>query len=69
MKIDLKNLTIDKAKKAFESGEYTPAELYSAYKEQISKVNPEVNAYLEVFDSSEVAPSYQRGSTSLKPPL
>ena len=52
-KIDLHNLTIKKAQAGFAGGDFTPEELVEAYKEQIAKVNPEVNAYLEVFDAGD----------------
>lgn len=47
--IDLKNLTIKKAKESLQKGEYTSVDLVSAYIEQIKKVNSDVNAYLEVY--------------------
>jgi aspartyl-tRNA(Asn)/glutamyl-tRNA(Gln) amidotransferase subunit A len=47
--IDLKNLTIKKAQESLQKGEYSSVELVSTYLEQIKKVNPEVNAYLEVY--------------------
>ncbi len=47
--IDLKTLTIKKAQESLKKGEYSSVELVSAYIEQIKKVNPEVNAYLEVY--------------------
>lgn len=53
MKIDLKNLTIKKVQDAFEKGDFTSQELVEAYKDQIAKVNPEVHAYLEVFEGQE----------------
>lgn len=50
--IDLKNLTIKKVQESFQKGEYTSVGLVSAYIEQIKKVNPEVNAYLEVYEDA-----------------
>ncbi len=47
--IDLKNLTIKKAQESLQKGEYSSVELVSAYLEQIKKVNPSANAYLEVY--------------------
>jgi len=47
--IDLKTLTIKKAQESLRKGEYSSVELVSAYIEQIKKVNPEVNAYLEIY--------------------
>jgi aspartyl-tRNA(Asn)/glutamyl-tRNA(Gln) amidotransferase subunit A len=47
--IDLKNLTIAKAQKAFTEGEYTSRTLTEAYLAVIEKRNASVNAYLEVF--------------------
>ena len=47
--IDLKNLTIKKAQESLQKGEYSSVELVSAYLEQIKKLNPDVNAYLEVY--------------------
>ena len=48
--IDLKNLTIMKAHEALVSGEYTARDLAEAYLKNIKEKNPELNAYLEVFD-------------------
>lgn len=50
--IDLKNLTIKKVQESFQKGEYTSVDLVSAYLEQIKKTNPEVNAYLEVYEDA-----------------
>jgi len=50
MKIDLKDLTIEKAHEALEKGEYTVTELVNAYLEVIKEKNGEINAYLEVYD-------------------
>jgi aspartyl-tRNA(Asn)/glutamyl-tRNA(Gln) amidotransferase subunit A len=47
--IDLKTLTIKKAQEGLRKGEYSSVDLVSAYLEQIKKLNPEVNAYLEVY--------------------
>lgn len=48
--IDLKNLTITKARKALDAGEFSAVDLSCAYLEEIEKKNKELNAYLEVFD-------------------
>ncbi len=48
--IDLKNLTIEKAKEAMQKGEFTSVDLTSAYLKNIEEKNKELNAYLEVFD-------------------
>jgi aspartyl-tRNA(Asn)/glutamyl-tRNA(Gln) amidotransferase subunit A len=47
--IDLKSLTIEKAHESLKSGVFTCRELAQAYLEVISKKNPEINAYLEVY--------------------
>ena len=49
MKIDLKNLTIQKAHEALKKGDFTSVELTQAYLDEIKKNNGDVNAYLEVF--------------------
>ena len=48
--IDLKNLTIKKARKALDSKEFSAVDLAQAYLKEIEKKNKELNAYLEVFD-------------------
>lgn len=48
--IDLKNLTIEKARKALDNKEFSAVELASAYLDEIKKKNTELNAYLEVFE-------------------
>ena len=50
MKIDLQNLTIRKANEAMQRGEFTARELSEAYLAEIKKKNPEINAYLEIYD-------------------
>jgi len=50
MKIDLKNLTIEKAHKSFLGGEYTVRELVDSYLEVIKEKNERINAYLEIYD-------------------
>src|SRR3989339_162928 len=48
--IDLKKLTIKKARKALDSKEFSVVDLAQAYLKEIEKKNKELNAYLEVFD-------------------
>ena len=48
--IDLKNLTIKKAHDALVAKEFTSVELAQAYLSEIEKKNPELNAYLGVYD-------------------
>src|SRR3989344_4409434 len=48
--IDLKNLTIEKAHVALKKGDFSCRELAEAYLEVIKEKNPEINAYLEVYD-------------------
>jgi aspartyl-tRNA(Asn)/glutamyl-tRNA(Gln) amidotransferase subunit A len=48
--IDLNTLTIVKARKALDSGEFSAVDLASAYLAEIEKKNPELNAYLEVYN-------------------
>ncbi len=48
--IELKNLTIEKAHEALECGDYTVAELCDAYLSVIKEKNPDINAYLEIYD-------------------
>lgn len=50
--MDLKNLTIAKAREALKHGEFTSVELTNAYIEEIKKKNPDINAFLEVFDDA-----------------
>ncbi len=50
MAIDLKNLTIRKANQALVRGDFTARELSQAYLDEIKKKNPEINAYLEIYD-------------------
>ncbi len=48
--IDLKNLTIEKARKALDAKEFSSVELAQAYLDEIKSKNVELNAYLEVYD-------------------
>ena len=54
MKIDIKNLTITKAHASLLKGDFTSVELTQEYLDEIKRVNPDVNAYLEVFDDALV---------------
>ena len=47
--IDLKTLTIKRAHEDMKVGKYSAVELTQAYLDEISKKNPDINAYLEVF--------------------
>ncbi|MCX6753548.1 MAG: Asp-tRNA(Asn)/Glu-tRNA(Gln) amidotransferase subunit GatA [Candidatus Nomurabacteria bacterium] len=49
MKIDLKDLSIEKAHNSLKNGEYKVSELVDAYLEVIKEKNEELNAYLEIF--------------------
>lgn len=51
MKIDLNNLTIEKAHESLIKKEYTIKELVDSYLEKIKEKNERLNAYLEVFES------------------
>lgn len=48
--IDLENLTIQKAHDAMKNGEFSSVDLTQAYLDVIRKNNPEINAYIEVYD-------------------
>ena len=50
--IDLTTLTIKKAQDGLRSGKFTSGELTEAYIAEIEKKNPDVNAFLEVFDDA-----------------
>lgn len=50
MKINLKELTINKAHDAMVRGDFTAVELTKAYLEVINEKNKDINAYLEVYD-------------------
>lgn len=52
MAIDLKNLTIRKVHQSLQNKEYSCAELVQAYLDVIKAKNPEINAYLTVFDDA-----------------
>jgi len=53
MKIDLENLIIEKAHESFKNGDYTIGDLVNEYLKVIKEKNPEINAFLEVFDVTE----------------
>jgi aspartyl-tRNA(Asn)/glutamyl-tRNA(Gln) amidotransferase subunit A len=68
MKIDLQNLTIEKAHNSLLGGEYTVTDLVNAYLEVIKEKNGEMNAYLEVyddvFDQAKIAEAMFKNSTA-----
>jgi aspartyl-tRNA(Asn)/glutamyl-tRNA(Gln) amidotransferase subunit A len=49
-KIDLKNLTIEKAHDALMKGDFSAVELAQAYLDEIKKKNKDINAYLETYE-------------------
>lgn len=50
--IDTKNLTIKKAHEHMKNGDFSAVELTESYLKTIEEKNPEINAYLEVFDDA-----------------
>ena len=50
--IDLKNLTIKKARESLLKGDFSAVELTKAYLQKIKEQNGEINAYLEIFDDA-----------------
>ena len=48
--IDLKNLTIEKVHEHYKNGDFTVTDLVNEYLKVIKEKNPEINAYLEVYD-------------------
>ncbi len=52
MTIDLKNLTIKEARAALDSRVFSSKELTESYLKNIEKLNPKINAYLEVFSDT-----------------
>jgi aspartyl-tRNA(Asn)/glutamyl-tRNA(Gln) amidotransferase subunit A len=52
--IDLKTLTIEKARAHLDAGDFTAVELTGAYHARAREVNSGLNAYLELFDDAEV---------------
>ena len=49
---DLKTLTIKEARKSLDAKEYSALELTDAYLVAISERNPEIHAYLEVWEKT-----------------
>lgn len=47
--------TIESLRQGYQKGEYTPQEIFDSYVEKIKKDNPKLNAYLSVFENSEIA--------------
>src|SRR3989338_1409803 len=52
MLIDLKNLTIKKAREMIHNGEISCRKLVAIYGEEIKKKNQYINGYLEIFDDA-----------------
>ncbi len=50
--LEISNLTIEKAHEHLKNGDFSARELTLSYVEKIEKENPELNAYLEVFDDA-----------------
>ena len=50
--INIRDLTITQAQELLRSGECTAVELTQSALSVIEKENPEINAYLEVFDDA-----------------
>jgi len=50
--IDLKNLTIESAHESLKRGDFTVTDLVNAYLEIIKEKNPDINAYVEVYDDA-----------------
>ncbi|MEK7586022.1 MAG: Asp-tRNA(Asn)/Glu-tRNA(Gln) amidotransferase subunit GatA [Patescibacteria group bacterium] len=48
--IDLKTLTIEKAHDALKKGDFSVADLVNAYIDVIKEKNPDINAYLEIYN-------------------
>ena len=51
-KIDLKNLTIQKAHEALKKGDFSSVQLVQAYLDEIKLKNKDINAYLEVYSDA-----------------
>ncbi|HTE48935.1 MAG TPA: amidase family protein, partial [Candidatus Paceibacterota bacterium] len=67
--IDLKNLTIEKAQESLSSGKFSCRELAEEYLKVIEEKNPELNAYLEVYDdvllqADEAQKKFQDGTAT-----
>ena len=54
MKINLRDLTREKAHESLKSGEYTISDLVNAYLEVIKEKNGRINAYLEIYNDIDV---------------
>jgi len=54
MKIDLKNLNIEKTHKHFTDGDFTIRDLVNEYLDVIKEKNHDINAYLEVYDDIDI---------------
>lgn len=70
MEIDILTLTVAKAHEEMKAGLYTPLDLLMACKKNIDAKNPEVNAFLEVFDDAEdmaakAGEMFQNGTATL----
>lgn len=65
--IDIHKLTIKEARKGLDNKDFTAKDLARAYLDQISKVNGEINAYLEVYDDvlSQAEAVDKKGFTSM----
>lgn len=62
MNSDIKNLTIKDAQSGFADKKFSPQELREEFSKLIKKENPELNAYLSVFDSKKKSQSAQAKS-------
>lgn len=66
--IELKNLSIENAHESLKKGDYTVAELCDAYLSVIQEKNPDINAYLELYDDvmqqAEIAQAKFRDGTA-----
>ena len=68
--IDLKNLTIEKAHEMMKRGDFTSRELTEEYLKIIKEKNPELNAFLEVYDdvltqAEEADNKFKNGTATL----
>src|SRR5438128_1097316 len=64
--MDIKKLTIKATRELFEKKETTPEELRQEFLKAIKKENPELNAYLTVFDAeSETQSAGSEGKSLL----
>lgn len=70
MKIDLENLTIKKAHEAMKAGDFSARELTQTYLDVIAEKNPNLNAYLHIFESAlkqadEADEKFKKGTAEL----